>query len=131
MTTTFTLAPSEPGDRIDQALPLALELVDAVRRADRLDVRCVLDRADTPALLVVLAAMVNDDRPVSDLLGWVPNDNVRPLRTARQRRARLLRPCGTHAAFIRHKERGEPIDAACLTEERRYQRDRKRIARSA
>lgn len=124
----FDLAPSAPADRAEQALPLALELVDAVRRADRNDVQCVLDRADAPALLVVLAAMVDDNRPVSDLLGWVPADNVRQMRAAGQRRG--LRPCGTHAAFIRHTARGEPIDPACLAEERRYQRERTRTRRS-
>lgn len=44
---------------------------------------------------------------------------------------RRLRPCGTHAAYIRHKTRGEPIDLWCLHAERAYQRARKRAQRRA
>ena len=58
------------GDRAQEALPVALQLVDAVKRWDRKDVAHVLDTADLPALAVVLAAMVNDDAPLVDLLSW-------------------------------------------------------------
>jgi hypothetical protein len=35
-----------------------------------------------------------------------------------------LQPCGTHAAFERHKTYGEPIDDVCREGERAYHRDR-------
>lgn len=44
---------------------------------------------------------------------------------------RQLKPCGTHAAFVRHKDRGEPIDAACEQAERDYQRAHKRKRRAS
>jgi hypothetical protein len=58
------------GDRATSAVDTALQLVDAVRRWDRRDVRAALSDTDLPALCVVLAAMVNDDAPLSELLGW-------------------------------------------------------------
>lgn len=125
--TVLTFAPSLPAERADQAVPLALELVDAVRSGRRGEVQCVIDRADVPALLVVLAAMVDDSRPVSELLGWVREPSRRP---ARQRRRQPLKPCGTHAAYVRHVDRGEPIDPLCEAEERRYQRERTRARRA-
>ncbi|MFC5744783.1 hypothetical protein [Actinomadura rugatobispora] len=33
---------------------------------------------------------------------------------------RQLQPCGTHAAYVRHKYRGEPIDDACEAAHRAY-----------
>lgn len=124
--TLLSFDPSAPDDRAEQALPLALELIDAVRCGRRDEVQCVLDRADTPALLVVLAAMVDDTRPLSDLLAWVQE----PPRPRARRRRRVLKPCGTHAAYVRHVSRGEPVDPLCLAEERRYQRERVRGRRA-
>lgn len=124
--------------RVDCALPLALELVDAVHRMDRREVARLIDLADLPALAVVLAGMVDEDRTVRDLLGWVDA----PLRPQRQPAARpgspaqpaeapavpprdvQLVPCGTHAAFARHKKRGEAPCLACVVGERTYQRER-------
>ncbi|GAC1408744.1 MAG: hypothetical protein NVSMB60_30270 [Mycobacterium sp.] len=117
--TTFSLAPSTDHDRAEQALPLALELVDAVRRKDHTDVRSCVDRADIPALLIVLATLVDDERPVSDLLGWL----IKPPRRERGQR-RHLKPCGTHAAYTRHKKAQEPPCALCVRAERDYQRNR-------
>lgn len=47
--------------------------------------------------------------------------------------APAARPCGTHAAFNRHKARGERIDARCARAERAYQaaRDRRRTRSAA
>lgn len=56
--------------RAETAIPQALELVDAVRRFDRGDVRHIIATADLPALAVALAAMVDQDRSLTDLLGW-------------------------------------------------------------
>lgn len=44
---------------------------------------------------------------------------------------RKLRPCGTHAAYSRHRGRGEPVDDQCLTAERDYQREKRRRLRAA
>lgn len=35
---------------------------------------------------------------------------------------RELKPCGSHAAFVRHRRRGEPIDEACRKGEAEYKR---------
>lgn len=123
--TVFDLAPSQPEARARQSLDMALELADAVKRNHRGDVQCVLDRADTAALCLVLAAMVDDDRSVKGLLRDIPS-LLRWLGHPRATRARSLRPCGTHAAFVRHKNRGEEPDPECVEAERAYQRARSR-----
>lgn len=41
-----------------------------------------------------------------------------------------LRPCGTEAAWMRHKARGEPIDEACAEAHRRYHREYARNRRA-
>lgn len=109
--------------RFDCALPIALELVDAVHRQKARDVARLLDLADKDAVLVALAGMVDEDRPLSDLLGWVP--------TPGRRRRGQLATCGSHAAFNRHIARGEPVDPLCEAGERRYQRERARRRRAA
>jgi len=57
---------------------------------------------------------------------------------AREYRARLrgglprvLQPCGTRAAAVRHRRNGEPVCAACLAAERNYQRDVKTRSRNS
>lgn len=42
-----------------------------------------------------------------------------------------LMPCGTHAAFLRHKRYGEPIDDVCMEADRTYERERARRRRAA
>lgn len=42
-----------------------------------------------------------------------------------------LEPCGTHAAYNRHKARHEPLDDACIRGERAYQAARGRRVRAA
>lgn len=126
--TVFDLAPSQPEVRATQAIDLALELADAVKRNHRGDVQCVLDRADTAALCLVLAAMIDDERSVRGLLQDVPK-LLRWLNRPRLLRERPLRPCGTHAAWERHKRRGEEPCPACTEAERAYQRARTRDRR--
>lgn len=41
------------------------------------------------------------------------------------------RPCGTLSAARRHYARGEPLDALCRGEQRRYDRERKRLLYAA
>lgn len=57
--------------RVDTARESALELIDAVKRWDRQDVTHLLETVDLPAVAVVLAAMVDDEQPLHDLLAWV------------------------------------------------------------
>ena len=57
--------------REDKAVTEALELIDAVRRWDRLDVQHLLDVIDLPAAAVALAAMVEEGKTPQALLGWV------------------------------------------------------------
>lgn len=42
-----------------------------------------------------------------------------------------LKPCGTHAAFRRHKNRGEEVDEACEAAGKAYDRNRPRRRRAA
>jgi hypothetical protein len=44
--------------------------------------------------------------------------------------ARQLKPCGTNAAWERHRYRGEPVDDACEQAHRDYDRDRGREIRA-
>ena len=118
--------------RVDVSLPTALQLVDAVHRADRIEIADILGDADLYALAVLLAAMVDDNRTLTELLGWTNDLRVRPIGSPRNRHASsLLQPCGTHAAFNRHRAKGEPICEACRIAERTYQRTRARDRRAA
>lgn len=56
--------------RVEAALPLAQQLVGAVRDHDRDLVAELVDGADVMALLVALAAMVPDDATPAELLAW-------------------------------------------------------------
>jgi hypothetical protein len=44
--------------------------------------------------------------------------------------SRHLKPCGTEAAWQRHRYRGEPVDEACEQAHRDYKRDWERAART-
>lgn len=43
--------------------------------------------------------------------------------------SRLLKPCGTHAAYVRHWSRSEPSCEPCQQAERDFQRERFRLRR--
>jgi len=120
-----------PGELAERLIPVATDLVIRVHDEGRDSAGQLLSSltdTDRWALLIVLAAMVPPDAPVGDLLAWVTwNEHGHPP----GRPARTLRPCGTHAAFVRHKARGEPPCAACIHAERAYQRARPRRQRAA
>ena len=40
-----------------------------------------------------------------------------------------LKPCGTRAAYVRHRRRGEPVDEACLAANNQATQSRQRAAR--
>lgn len=80
-----------------------------------------LDRADLEALCCVLAAMVPVDVPVSALAWW---------RFPRSTKPAGPQPCGTRAAYKRHKARGEDPCAPCVAAQRQYEAGIKRAKRA-
>lgn len=109
-------------------MALAVELTDAVTRGDVDAAQHALDRADLPGLCVVLAAMNDPDRPLSVIRSRLPR-LLLALDSPSRRRAAGLKPCGTHAAYNRHKSRGEEPCEACKRGEREYQSRRDYTAR--
>lgn len=83
-----------------------------------------LGRDDLYALAVTLAALVDIDRSVAELLAWYTG-------STRQERDFNLAPHGTHAAYTRHKSRGEEPCWDCVEGQRAYDRDRARRRRAA
>lgn len=123
MTALLTVAAS-PGDRAQQSLPAALELVDAVRNWDRTSVAAVLSDADLPAMCVALAALVDDGRPLSELLAWVDDLDLVDGWTWDSVLA-------AHCAWEQHRGRGLPIPPHVRQGQRIYDRARARHRRSA
>lgn len=111
----------------ERMVPTACQLTGHVHAHDKQAIHKVI-RNLTPqeayAVIVVLAAMIPQDQTPRELLAWT--EQVPP-----RSRGVKLKPCGTHAAYWRHKTRGERIDDRCLDAERAYQRDRKREQRRA
>jgi hypothetical protein len=96
--------------------PRSIALIDRSVRGDRAGVRALLDhRRVTPAVLADTCA------ELAGLLGAM-GASVRPVT--------VCQPCGTHAAYVRHRAHGEPPDLACAEAERAYQRNRKRRFRA-
>ena len=81
-----------------------------------------LPRWQVEGLAICLAAMLTPDHVPNIALAWLDGPPSA---------ARLTRPCGTHAAWQRHKYHGTPPCPACLAGERIYQRDRQRERRGA
>lgn len=108
-------------DPIERTIPTACELIDHVHTHNKKAIRQLLhnlNQQDIHALTIVLAAMIPEDRTIKELLAWT---NQLP----------QLKPCGTHAAYARHKTNNEPIDPLCQRAERAYQRNKKREQRRA
>ena len=111
-----------PDEYADQLAEVASELIQRVRDDDPDSnarwLKSVCDgEDDLVALAVVLAVAVPDDRPFRHLTAWawLP--------------ARVLSPCGTVAAYRRHKARGEEPDQGCVEASREYERVQKRLSR--
>ncbi len=109
--------------RVDCALPLALELVGAVRDHDSRTVEHVLDVADVPALAVVLAAMVDETKTPRELLQWV--DDAHDPQSGWHRGLRRA-----HTLYGIYRRRGAQMPAVVLEGERLYQREKKRQQRA-
>jgi hypothetical protein len=120
--------------RIEMALPVVLELVDAVRCFDRPRVEYLSQIVDQPAALILLAGMVPQDRSPKRLLAWSDN----PPKVTRRRRPKpqaLDIPAEVrelHATFTRLRTAKADVPADVRGGEREYQRQRavKRRARA-
>lgn len=99
-----------------------------------------LGRNDLNAMLVALAAMVPADYSPAELLAWNDAKYLRPCDTpsaqsqpplfpAVDAAGRELKPHGTHAAFNRHKKRGEAPCDVCVLGEARFQAGRQQQRR--
>lgn len=111
------------GELAARMVTVACELACLVRDEDRDAVGEFLARLtpvplplEVRALLVVLAAMVPDDATTDQLLAWVTFDEFGQLLPGavpvlqRREKAPVVEPCGTLAAYRRHKARGEPAE---------------------
>lgn len=135
------------GELAERMVATACQLACLVRDSGRDEIGkflATLGAGERDALLVVLAAMVPDDTAPGDLLSWITWDEYgRPLPSPshakgggvalppRRRPGRAaVQPCGTYAAYSRHKDRGELIDGECTEAARAYWRDRERTKRA-
>jgi hypothetical protein len=97
----------------DVMLPVAADLVCRVRDRDQAAIADTLTPMNVMhlrSLVVVLAAMVPDDRPLNDLIAWtrgapetVPLGEISPKRAARNRAA-LAYAVGAHDDYTPHQK---------------------------
>lgn len=112
----------------DVAIVAATDLAVALRDEGPVAVRSAAQRLlsacgnDPIAAVSVAAALIRTDQSIDawwqrglDAVGQVDQ----------------IRPCGTHSAFNRHRDRGEEPCPDCWEAERTYQRDAKRRQRRA
>jgi len=116
------------GQLAEDCVPLATELVVLVRDEGRTEIARFLRRLtgeQRTALLVVLAAMVPVDEPVTELLSWVTWDaGAGPAAGAVfPGPGRRREPCGTMAAVRRHRRNREPLDRSCKQADERHSAD--------
>lgn len=116
------------GDRAERLTRVALDLAVIVRDVARDDiaahVRRINDR-DKDALIVVLACLIDIDRPASDLLSWVrwePDGTVAPRRRRKINVSPRVRQ--HHAAYNRGQRTPAVVEG-----ERAYQREKARLQR--
>ena len=116
------MTPADRADLAESMIPVACDLACRVRDGDAEGIARLAGSygwdMQTAALLVVLAAMVDDTSPVGDLLAWTETLDV----LVKWRQQPLLlpapgrpdpKPCGTFAAARRHQRAKEPLDPAC------------------
>lgn len=117
-----------PGDIAENLRDMALDLAVTVRDESREGIEAKLREIPDQhkdALLVVMAAMVDIHRPLSELLSWVTwDENGRPL----HRKDREALKDGrdpilvAHAAAVKAKKNGQPIPAWARKGELEYYR---------
>ncbi len=113
--------------REDVAVTEALELIDAVRRWDRRDVKHLLGVVDLPAVAVALAAMVDEDKTPQQLLSWAHAHHDSPAALDGWTWDEMHR---AHAQYELCRLRGVEVPAEVRDGQRAYDRIRKR-ARTA
>lgn len=97
---------------LDMAVRIREEPPDAVARTMH-----GLDQGELRDLALLMAACVDVGRPVREVVWWTELDRMPP-------RPRHIQPCGTHAAYNRHRAKGEPVDLACEVAERQHNAER-------
>jgi hypothetical protein len=117
------------GDLAERMVDKATDLALLVRDEGRESVCAFLGSLgsdEKDALLIVLAAMAPvEDQSAADMLAWVRFDEFgRPL-------DRPVAPCGTPAAYRRHKQQGELVDDDCQRAAREYWGERNRMRKNA
>ncbi len=103
-------------DNDDALLALGLQIAARLRDEDRADVRDSLNQLRESALrdlVICLAACVDVDQPPSVLLAWAGGTVPKPTRMRKPSNGTELRPCGTVAAYYRHRRRGEDPCPVC------------------
>jgi len=111
-------------ERAERLTRVAVQLVARVRDepADanwRWFLSVLPDPLDREHVAFILAAAVPLDSPWRHLTAWVGQP------------ASVLAPCGTRAAYLRHKAHGQAPDEPCVAAYREYERDRIRRRRAA
>jgi hypothetical protein len=133
------MTPDPCADLAESMVPVACDLACRVRDGDVDGIGRLaesLTMAEVAALIVVLAAMVPvEDASPNDLLAWTGDLGA----IVKWRQAQLplaapgrpvTEPCGTYAAWSRHRRRGEPSDRACDEARRVYTREQVRAYRA-
>lgn len=129
---------TERADLAESSVPVAADLVCRVRDGDADGIKRLAEvhgwDQPTAALLVVLAAMVDDSRPVGDLLAWT--EEIEAALSWRQAQLPLpkpgpapVKPCGTYPAARRHQRNDEEMDPACEEAYREYRNERQNAVR--
>lgn len=117
------------GDNAERLTQAAIELALTVHDEDRDAIAARLagiKPADIPGVLVCLAALVDVDRPVTDLLAWVTwDEDGKPTQPRRRKIDVPARVRRGHAAYVRGERTPKIIE-----DERTYQRQRARRRRA-
>ena len=133
------MTPDVPrADLAESMVPVACDLACRVRDGDPEGIARLAESrgwdTETAALIIVLAAgwPVEDASP-ADLLAWTDTLDVvmawrqMPLMMPAGGRP-VTEPCGTYAAWVRHRRRGEDPDPDCVRAMRAYKREHHRKA---
>jgi hypothetical protein len=100
-----------PDERAERLLAVGLDVAVQIRDDDPEAVARLLQALDRTDLVMLLAAGLDINVPVTMLYGWLGLGD--PQR------------CGTQRAVSRHRRRGEKLDVACLAfDAKRKQRGR-------